>query len=99
MQYSGGSFRFQHVNRGNIWAGTNAGRQTVFRECERSKFVTDSTNVIFKTWYARMLTSEEQLSIQFYDWVRYSLKLKMQLKKHMGTKLCHVCTGRYLHHP
>lgn len=45
-----------------------------------------------------MLTSEEQLSIQFYDSVRHSLKLKAQLKKHMGTKLCHVCTGRYPHH-
>jgi len=55
----------------------------VHRECERKKVVTDSTNVvIFKTWYARMLTSKEQLSIQFYDWVRHSLKLKTQLKKH-----------------
>jgi hypothetical protein len=61
--------------------------------------MTDSTHVIFKAWYARMLTSEEQLSIQFYDWVRHCLKLKTQLKKHMGTKLCLVCTGRYLHHP
>ena len=65
------------------------------RECERNKVIIYSTNaVIFKTWYARMLTSEEQLSIQFYDWVRHSLKLKTKLKKYMGTKLCHVCNGR-----
>jgi hypothetical protein len=48
----------------------------VFRECERNEVITDSKNAIFKKWYARMLTPEEQ----FYDRVKHSLKLKTQLK-------------------